>query len=588
MKPEQATYAYIGAFVDELARAGVRNVCLAPGSRSTPLALMLAQHPEIKLWLQLDERSTAFFALGMAKASRQPVAILCSSGTATANFFPAVVEARAGRVPLIVLTADRPPELRDVGAPQTIDQIRLYGGYPKWSVEVAVPEATPDLLRYARTLAGRAAATALTEPAGPAHLNFPFREPLVPMPPDDWTELRIEREGSQPYVVASSAPRVLDDASVDMLADELTQAQRGIIVCGPQFDPALAEAVARLASAFGMPLLADPLSLARCGPHLREAVIDSYDAFLRDERICQQLRPDVVLRFGAMPTSKPVLLYLERFPEARHIVVGAGWEDPTLLAARMIDADPTRTCIALLKRFAPSLSTSWLEGWRAVDRVARAAITAELAAIDEPFEGRVFADFGDLLPDGTTFWASSSMPVRDLDTFFPCSERAIRFLSNRGANGIDGVISSALGASTVSAGPTVLAIGDIAFYHDMNGLLAAKLHELNATIVLLNNDGGGIFSFLPQAGHPEHFEALFGTPHGLDFRQAAALYGAHYRLAEDTVTLHDSVASALFEPGLKIFELRTSRARNVELHARIWRAVSAALTDEALVCPALP
>jgi 2-succinyl-5-enolpyruvyl-6-hydroxy-3-cyclohexene-1-carboxylate synthase len=588
MKPEQVTYAYIGAFVDELARAGVRNVCLAPGSRSTPLALMLAQHPEIKLWLQLDERSTAFFALGMAKASRRPVAILCSSGTATANFFPAVVEARVGRVPLIVLTADRPPELRDVGAPQTIDQVRLYGAYPKWSVEVAVPEATPDLLRYARTLAGRAAATALAEPAGPVHLNFPFREPLVPVPPDDMTDFEIQRDGVEPYVSASSAPRVLDDAALAALAAELTQVQHGIIICGPQFDAALAEPVARLASAFGMPLLADPLSLVRCGPHSRDALIDSYDAFLRDGRVCEQLRPDVVLRFGAMPTSKPVLLYLERFPDARHIVIGAGWEDPTLLAARMVDADPTRTCESLRKRSTQSLSTAWLDRWRTVDRAARNAISAELAAIDEPFEGRVFADLAELLPDNATLWASSSMPVRDLDTFFPESERAIRFLSNRGANGIDGVISSALGASTVAAGPTVLAIGDIAFYHDMNGLLAAKLHALNATIVLLNNDGGGIFSFLPQAGHPEHFEALFGTPHGLDFRQAAELYGARYRLAEGHDDFREAVAASLSEPGLKIVELRTSRVRNVELHTRIWRAVSAALTDEVLACPVLP
>ena len=588
MKPEQVTFAYIGAFVDELARSGVRNVCLAPGSRSTPLALMLAQHPDIKLWLLLDERSTAFFALGMAKASRRPVAILCSSGTATANFFPAVVEARVGRVPLIVLTADRPPELRDVGAPQTIDQIRLYGAYPKWSVEVAVPETSPDLLRYARTLAGRAAATALAEPAGPVHLNFPFREPLVPMPPDDWAGFTIERAGHEPYVAASSAPRVLDDPALAGLAAELSQARRGIIICGPQFDAALAEPVARLASALGMPLLADPLSLVRCGPHAHDAIIDSYDAFLRDVRVCQQLQPDVVLRFGAMPTSKPVLLFVQRFPGARHIVIGAGWEDPTLLAAQMIDADPVRTCEALLEQTVPATSRDWLERWRAVDDVSRTAITAEMATFAEPFEGRVFADLAEILPSDTILWASSSMPVRDLDTFFPASERAIRFLSNRGANGIDGVISSALGASTVSNGPTVLAIGDIAFYHDMNGLLAAKLHELNATIVLLNNDGGGIFSFLPQAAQPEHFEALFGTPHGLDFRQAAMLYDARYRLADDTVTLRDAVALALFEPGLKIIELRTTRERNVELHARIWRAVSAVLTDKVLACPSLP
>ena len=321
MKHAENLFAFVGAFVDELARAGVRNVCIAPGSRSTPLALMIARHPEIKVWLNLDERSNSFFALGMAKASRQPVAILCSSGTATANFFPAVVEARVGRVPLIVLTADRPPELRDVGAPQAIDQIRLYGAYPKWSVEVAHPEATPDLLRYARTLAGRAAGTALAEPAGPVHLNFPFREPLIPQPVDDSPAEFVDagsawsgRPEGEPYVTVDRAVRMLDGAELDDLATDLSRFERGLIVCGPQFDPDLAVPVTRLGEALGFPVLADPLSLVRCGPHQRGVVIDSYDAFLRDSSLGEHLKPDLVLRFGAMPTSKPVLTLPAAFP----------------------------------------------------------------------------------------------------------------------------------------------------------------------------------------------------------------------------------------------------------------------------------
>jgi 2-succinyl-5-enolpyruvyl-6-hydroxy-3-cyclohexene-1-carboxylate synthase len=589
LKHEQVTFAFVGAFVDELARAGVRNVCIAPGSRSTPLALMIARQPEIKVWLNLDERSNAFFALGMAKASRDPVAILCSSGTATANFYPAVIEARLGRVPLIVLTADRPPELRDVGAPQTIDQIRLYGAYPKWSVEVSQPEATPDLLRYARTLAGRAAATARSEPAGPVHLNFPFREPLIPLPPEGASDLgdlsdpaRYGREDHAPYVDVASAQRVLDDEALDELAADISGFERGLIVCGPQFDPELAGPVARLGAVLHFPVLADPLSLVRCGPHSREAVIGCYDAFLRDQALGERLRPDVVLRLGAMPTSKPVLLWLERFPDVKHIVVGEGWEDPMLMAARMVQADPRRVCQGLLERFEsePSADSGWLRLWRGVDRISRDAIQSFVAGVDEPFEGRVFAELADLMPDGATLWASSSMPVRDLDTFFPGGERRVTFLSNRGANGIDGVISSALGASTVSDGPLVLTIGDIAFYHDMNGLLAARLHGLNATIILINNDGGGIFSFLPQAGHPEHFEALFGTPHGLDFRPAADLYGGRYHLIDGWDDFRREVASALDAPGLKIIEVRTERERNVSLHREVWQAVSRALAKE--------
>ncbi len=584
MKHEQVTFAFVGAFVDELARSGVRNVCIAPGSRSTPLALMIARHPDIKVWLNLDERSNSFFALGMAKASREPVAILCSSGTATANFYPAVVESRLGRVPLIVLTADRPPELRDVGAPQTIDQIRLYGAYPKWSVEVATPEATPDLLRYARTIAGRAAATAKAEPAGPVHLNFPFREPLIPLPLDEIPEFDAAwngREDGAPYVAIDNAAKVLDDAALDALAVDLCRCERGLIICGPQFDPDLAEPVAQLARALGFPLLADPLSLVRCGPHDRDAVIDSYDAFLRDAQLGERLKPDLVLRFGAMPTSKPVLLFLQRFLDAKHVVFGAGWEDPMLMASRMINAEPRHTCEGLLKRITDKpRGRAWLETWKRIDRTTRAAIGDLVSGVEQPFEGRVFAELADLLPDGATLWASSSMPVRDLDTFFPGNERRLTFLSNRGANGIDGVISSALGASTVSQGPLVLTIGDIAFYHDMNGLLAAKLHGLNATIILLNNDGGGIFSFLPQATHGEHFEDLFGTPHGLDFRPAAEMYGASYHQMDGWSDFRSRCRMRLHAPGLKIIEVRTERASNVSLHRDVWRAVSKALAGE--------
>ncbi len=587
MNHAENLFAFVGAFVDELVRAGVRNVCIAPGSRSTPLALMIARRPELKIWLNLDERSNAFFALGMAKASRQPVAILCSSGTATANFFPAVVEARVGRVPLIVLTADRPPELRDVGAPQTIDQIRLYGSYPKWSVEVAHPETTPDLLRYARTLAGRAVGTALAVPEGPVHLNFPFREPLVPAPVDEPPAAFADagpawsgRSGGEPYVAVERAARMLDGAELDDLAGDIVRFERGLIICGPQFDPDLAAAVTRLGEALGFPVLADPLSLVRCGLDERDVVIDSYDAFLRDSSLGEILKPDLVLRIGAMPTSKPVLLFLQRFPDARHVVIGEGWEDPMLMAARMVNADPRRTCEALIERIEPARHTDWLGLWRRISRTTREAIDVMLASIDEPFEGRVFAELAHLLPEDTTLWASSSMPVRDLDTFFPGSERRVTFLSNRGANGIDGVISSALGASTVSEGPLVLTIGDIAFYHDMNGLLAAKLYGLTATIILINNDGGGIFSFLPQAADPEHFEALFGTPHGLDFRPAAELYGASYHLSDGWDDFRASVGDALWKPGLKIIEVRTDRERNVALHREVWKAVSAAVVEE--------
>jgi 2-succinyl-5-enolpyruvyl-6-hydroxy-3-cyclohexene-1-carboxylate synthase len=583
MKTEQAAYLYVGAFVDELARSGVRDVVACPGSRSTPLALILAGQPRIKLWMHLDERSAAFFALGMAKASRAAVGLLCTSGTAAANFLPAVVEAYYAHIPLIVLTADRPPELRDSGAPQTIDQIKLYGDYAKWFVEMGLPEGTPGMLRYARTVACRAVAESSGNPAGVVHLNFPFREPLVPGPVEVQADDRDRdaytgRPDGRPYARAATVRQTIDSDQARRLAADLAQTERGLIVVGPQTDPALAPAVSELSAQLGYPLLADPLSQVRCGSPSPANVVDCYDAFLRDPATVQGLAPEVVLRFGAPPTSKPAVQYLQHHAGCRQILVGSGWNDPARLASDIIQAEAVEFCKAL-RRGASGVrpASPWLAQWCEIQTRTRQVIAAQLAATEEFFEGRVFAELADCLPENATLWASSSMPVRDLDTFFPGGPRSIRFLANRGANGIDGVVSGALGAAAVSAGPTVLVIGDIAFYHDMNGLLAARRHALDLTLVLLNNDGGGIFSFLPQADHPEHFEQLFGTPHGLDFETAAALYGATYCRPGDWSEFRSAVRSGLEGRGLNIIEVRTDRARNVALHRAIWPKVAESL-----------
>ena len=587
-KPEQAAYLYVGAFVDELSRAGVKHVCFCPGSRSAPLAMRLADHPGFKLWQHLDERSAAFFALGIAKAQRQPVVLLCTSGTAAANFFPAVVEAHYARVPLIVLTADRPPELRDFGAPQTIDQIKMYGPYAKWFVEMALPEATADVLRYVRTVACRAVAEAAAPPAGVVHLNFPFREPLVPAPAEvsfgeDEREAFEGRADGRPYVVVASGLRAAFPPGGETLAAELLPGKRGLIIAGPQTDLDFPEAVTHLATALGYPILADPLSGVRCGPHARDNVIDAYDAFLRDPAVVERLAPEVILRFGALPTSKPVLQYLQCYANVRQILVdeGGGWCDAARLASDMIHADARLFCEGLTHPQTSTLPPSkWLTLWGGLNHRTRRAIAAQLEQFDEPFEGRVFTELAACLPGQATCFVSSSMPVRDLDTFFPGDGRSIRFLSNRGANGIDGVMSSALGASVVTEGPLVLVVGDLAFYHDLNGLLAAKLHHLRATIILINNDGGGIFSFLPQAAHPEHFELLFGTPHGLDFRLAAEMYGAAFHQPRTWDEFRSAVKRSLQADGLTIVEVKTSRERNVVMHRQMWAAVSTALNSQ--------
>ena len=584
MTTGNALYAFIGAFFDELARAGVRDVCVCPGSRSTPLSIMARRHPDIRVWMHLDERSAGFFALGMAKARQAPVALICTSGTAAVNFAPAVVEACYGRVPLIVLTADRPPELRDVGALQTIDQRDLYGKHAKWFAESILPEATDEAIRYVRTLAGRAAATAREGAPGPVHLNFPFREPLIPEgsgPPPG------ARADGRPYVEPATAGGSLQHGAIAALAADLRRVERGLIVAGPQESAQFPAALGALAEALGYPLLADPLSGLRCGSHPRGAVIEKYDAFLRDPAAIRSLEPEVVIRFGATPVSKPLQGYLQHHAGARQVLVDdpGKWDDFAFLSSDVFHAEPlafVRALAASVGGAAGASSSRWLDRWRSLDSGSRDALAAALAERDALSEPAVFVDLAALLPDGAALFAGNSMPVRDLDSFFDGGASDIRLMASRGASGIDGVVSTALGASAALAngngGPLVLVIGDLSFYHDMNGLLAARRHGLNATIVLINNDGGGIFSFLPQQEQAgEHFEELFGTPHGLDFRLAAELYGLDYHLAGSRDDFRAAVGRSLAAPSVAIVEVRTERGANLRLHQELMGAVSTAI-----------
>ncbi len=597
--PINPTYTYVCAFVDELQRAGVQNVVICPGSRSTPLAMAFAAQPGIRTWMHVDERSAAYFGLGMARQLRQPVALLCTSGTAAANFLPAVVEAKLAHVPLLVLTADRPHELRDNGAPQSIDQNRLYGMYVKWFVEVALPEATNAALRYIRTIAVRASALTQAIPAGPVHLNIPFREPLTPEPVADQPPLQVAqrdpvawqgRPNNAPYVDVRNATASAPAATgVAHLVDLLQRVRRGLVIVGPNDDPSLAEPIVRLAQHLGYPILADALSQLRCGVHDQAMVLSSYDAFLRIDSFIESVQPELVLRFGAMPTSKPVLLYLKRYASCPLLVVDGhnGWEEPTQLAAELIHADPAALCQDLLGALEQSgrklaVSQAWISMWQDADRITRQTIQAAIHNLDELFEGRVFTELADLLVDDTTLYVGNSMPVRDLDTFFHCTGERIHIMGNRGTNGIDGVVSSALGASAAAGRnkPTILVVGDLSFFHDLNGLLAARLHGLNLTIVLINNDGGGIFSFLPQAAYPEHFEQLFGTPTGLDFRLAVQMYGGQYQKVETWEQFRKFVSRGLHTGGLHVIEVQTERASNVKMHRQLWEVVDKALDKQ--------
>ncbi|WP_242823238.1 2-succinyl-5-enolpyruvyl-6-hydroxy-3-cyclohexene-1-carboxylic-acid synthase [Thermaerobacter subterraneus] len=851
------------ALVDGLVSAGVEHVVVCPGSRSTPLALAAARHPGVRLWVQLDERSAAFFALGLGRATGRPAAVVATSGTAPANFYPAVIEARYGRVPLVVLSADRPHELREFGASQTVDQIHLYGRHAKWFADLPLPEDDPAARAYVTRTAVRAVTEALAAPAGPVHLNVPFREPLVPEAPVElWpagqgasshpaavggsaaaeavglmgglaaVERRraggepvgqrpSEREAveahlagqvrpagqaplgaaarlagaghaqplagpwparSRPAQPGPARPRLVEprlgagaltEAQAHELFGLLAGARRGLIVCGPLSPalaaapgvgpaaggpggapaspaegPPLAVAVTRLAQRLGLPVLADPLSGVRCGSHVVPGpvpgpIIDAYDAFLRVPGLARALAPDVVLRLGGMPVSKPLAQFLERHPGAVQVVIDeGGWPDPSHGAALVVRADPVQACWQLAQLAAahggdepararqdqpaagqgepqalagaageaapgtetrrcagtgagavagtqtlrppgtgaeavagtepagtgmasraggppatrdqgalsspgaagsstgfssaivpagsaaaggpaqpvpvpgdtlsPAGGSSWLGLWQRLNHIARQAMARQLARWDEPAEPRVAAELARLLPAGTLLFTGNSMPVRDVDTFFPAGPHPVRILANRGAAGIDGVVSTAAGVAAAGEGPVVLLLGDLSFYHDLNGLWAAARYGLPLVAVVVNNDGGGIFSFLAQSRlDPAEFEVLWGTPHGLDFRHAAALYGIPYRRVDTWDDFRAAVQEALDRarggggtglpgapapgtlaertgpadgstPGPSIIEIRTNRQRNVDHHRQIWQAVAAALAEAGL------
>jgi 2-succinyl-5-enolpyruvyl-6-hydroxy-3-cyclohexene-1-carboxylate synthase len=579
------TYELLGAFVDELARCGLRDACTSPGSRCTPLLLTLAREPRLRCHSHVDERCSGFFALGLAKGSGLPVALTCTSGTAVAELLPAVVEAHEARVPLIVLSADRPPELRDSGAGQTIDQLKIFGGFAKWFFEVGNHAADAERVRWMRTLACRVWWTALEGRPGVVHLNFPLREPLVHDGPSvDADERERERNNThlgggrpdgRPLVTLSPASRIEPD-DAHALAAALAGCRRGMVVAGRhERDTPLGEVAGELCAAAGWPLLADPLSGARRG----EAAVAHYDALLRDSAFAAGARPDLVLRVGDLPTSKPLRSWLANMRDVPQALLDpeGRWPDPDSTLCRVFALEPAA---ALERLQPPSAEPDWLAGWRSADELAAEAILGVLGAsgLSEP---AVAAELGVLLPERATLFVASSMPVRDIETFWPTREDPPRVLCNRGANGIDGTVSSAFGAAA-AAGPVVLLIGDVALAHDLGGLLAAKRLDLKLTIVLLNNEGGGIFDFLAvaksQAAQAQDiYTRHIATPTGLDFATAAKLYGLDHETVTNVVAFRAALERAIAAPRSTIVEVRTERGANVELHRHVWEAVAGAL-----------
>lgn len=559
--------AFAATLVDEWVADGVTDAVVAPGSRSSPLALALAADARLRVHVVVDERSAGFFALGLGLASGRPPVLLTTSGTAAVEIHPAVVEAHQARVPLLACTADRPPELHHVGAPQTVEQAGLFGPAVRWAVEPGVADAAAA--GTWRSLAARAVAEAVAGPAGPGpvHLNLAFREPLVgvsdPVAP--------ARPGPGAAHARWAAPAPPSPALVERLAG----AARGVIVAGAGAGDA--SAVQRAAAALGWPVLADPRSGCRLPT---PATVAAADALLRVGAFVDRHRPDVVLRLGAPWASPAVARWLAGLDAPQVLVDPHGvWLDPDRSATTVVAADPTLVCLALAAAAGPA-EPGWCQGWSRAEAAAQAAVDAALARHPEPTEPGVARALVAAVPDGTALVVSSSMPVRDVE-WYARPRPGVRVLANRGANGIDGVTSTALGVAAAWPGPTAALLGDLAFLHDSNGLLVPRgtAAGVDCTLVVVDNDGGGIFSFLPQAAQlpAARFERLFATPHGVDLGALAAVHGLPTTGVTAAADLAPAVSAALAAGGVRLVHVRTDRAANVAVHAELELAVAEAV-----------
>ncbi len=574
MDSTNANTALASAFAEELARCGLRHAVISPGSRSTPLALALWRQAEIETTVIVDERSAAFFALGAAQASGLPVAILCTSGTAAANFHPAVCEADHSAVPLLVLTADRPPELRGVGAGQAIDQLKLYGSSVRWFREVGTHEADDDGLLHYRSTACRAFATVRGDSRpGPVHLNFPLREPLAPLAQEGAVTatdpLALNGRDGRPLTAVTPVDMEPSQFLLDEVAKHIAEADIGVIVVGRQLDPELREPVAHLARVAGFPILAEPTSQLRCGPHDRSYVVTAYDLLLRNEAFRETASPDLILRFGEMPTSKPLRSWLAESGADQIVVDPLGdWNEPTRRAAALLRTDPTELASGWAARLgedrpAPAM---WLEA----ERAAREAIEAELRSMNAISEPALQLALGAAYRDDELIYTASSMPIRDQEAFLPSTKTDATFLCNRGTNGIDGLISSGIGAAWATGKPTTIVTGDLGLLHDLGGLGALRDVSTPVRIVVIDNDGGGIFHFLPQEGAlgGDEFEALLGTPRGVNVSKAAALFDLPHHRLDSLGELTEAMAN-----GTGVIEVKTDRQANVACHRRLSKRV---------------
>ncbi|MBS5336594.1 MAG: 2-succinyl-5-enolpyruvyl-6-hydroxy-3-cyclohexene-1-carboxylic-acid synthase [Veillonella sp.] len=568
---------YIAALVDEFYQLGVRYAVFSPGSRSTTMAMLFKEHKGFGTYMNIDERSAGFMALGIAKAHKEPTVLVCTSGSAVAHYLPAILEAQYSGVPLIVLSADRPHTLLHVGAPQTVDQHKIFGTAVNYYEALAVPQES-HYYTYPRQVARKAYMKAMDTKKGPVHINVPLFEPLVP----ELSRNHFEAGRSSFKVVKPNYSSVFScdnrnnlthiNNGIDIaqgndgtkeINNLLDRYERILILAGPQIDIDEADTIRSFGEALQVPILADPLSNVR-GCNTSDGVISTYDALLAGQALWHELKPDCVLQFGQIVVSKRVQQMIASWTDVEYIEVNPTMDsmNPTGKTTMHVQASIDVFTHLYGKN---NNSDKYLKLWQRLEQEGKKQLST---AIDEShcFEGRTIRELQERIPEDGQVFVANSMTIRDFDYFWFSGESKAVLYGNRGVNGIDGTISTALGLAA-NGRPTYLVTGDLSLFHDLNGLAVAKTHNLNLTIILHNNDGGGIFEYLPQKG-TKYFDYLFSTSQGLDYSGAAKLYGCGYTKISKSDELSSVLDKVGQESGVHIIEIPTNREYSRELHKK--------------------
>lgn len=570
--------------VEELLRNGVDYFCVSPGSRSTPLTAAVAQNKQANHIICFDERGAAFHALGYARATGKPAALICTSGTAATNYLPAVVEASVEGLPMIILTADRPPELRQTAANQTINQTNLYGNYTRWFMDLPCPDENiaPQMVL---TTVGQAVYRSRRQPGGPVHVNCMFREPLAPEPQPVstayWQGIADWMDNSGPYTKYSISQMHPDEAAITSLAEMLNKTRRGFLLVGRLNDRTVRDAVAKFAKTINWPVFPDITSGLRLGRSILQ-VIHYFDQLLLSTEEWHELKPETVLHIGGTLVSKRLLQFLEHNTPENYILVQRNpfRQDPNHQVSRRIEVEIPRFCHAIIPHLKGSGNQAWLEKFKQKSMRVDERIDSFLSTGEEVNEIAVARQVSRMIPENHALYLASSMPVRDMDMYGAANGPAVAVASNRGASGIDGTVASAIGYAVGAKKPLTLLIGDLAMIHDLNSLSQLSAINLPVIIIVLNNHGGAIFSFLPVAEFSEIFEEYFGTPHQFTFRQGAEMFGLNYANPLTIADFMDVYGKALKSGKSTLIEIDTNREENLNLHNRLQSEIRQVLQNK--------